>query len=110
MFTTIPRYNSDILWGWVFPLLLLGCVRLFVRYKLLKNSEFIDKLGEYGFGIYVFHHWIAWNFVHLPEVLPIMQNHYILFQMFFTLIVFILSYLVTALSLKSKVGRFLLAG
>ena len=76
---------------------------------VLRNGTKIKKLCKYSFGIYVFHHWLAWDIVWFPPVSEMLRNHYILFPLLLTIIVFISSYLLSVLSFKVKLGRYLLS-
>jgi len=72
----------------------------------------VNTIGVYSFGIYVFHQWIIWNITRIPcciDVLyPYMTNHDILFPLLLTITVFLISMLFTHISLKTRLGRYLL--
>lgn len=74
----------------------------------IKSNKKIKQLCKYSFGIYVFHHWLAWDLVWFPPISYILRAHYFLFPFFLTIIVFGLSYLLTGISFKTRLGRFLL--
>lgn len=75
----------------------------------LKSNDKIKNLCKYSFGIYVFHHWIAWDIVWFPPISNVLREHYVLFPLVLTIIVFSLSYLLTALSFKTRLGKYLLS-
>lgn len=80
------------------------------KFKLKKPvfSSIVARVCKYSFGIYVFHEWISWNFCNHPPVTLVLREHYVLFPLFNTVIIFILSYCLTGISLRTKVGRYLL--
>lgn len=71
-----------------------------------QNS--INLIGKLSFGIYVFHQWIIWNVTRTPEFHPMINEHYILFPAILSVAVFLISMLLTWLSIKTKVGKYLL--
>lgn len=72
----------------------------------------IEKISHYSFGIYVFHMYIIWNITRVPVIVdylkPYMITHYILFPIVLFVVVFSVSYWLTDLSLKTKIGRYFL--
>ncbi len=80
-----------------------------VKGNVLKDSSLVNNFSKYSFGIYVFHHWIAWNICWYPPISSFLQEHYLLFPTILTLVVLPLSYFLTKVSLKTKIGNFLLA-
>lgn len=73
-----------------------------------KGSEFVKNVCKYSFGIYVFHEWISWNFCHIPLVKGLINEHFIIFSVINFVCVFMLSYLITFLMMKTKIGKYLL--
>lgn len=72
----------------------------------------IEKISRYSFGIYVFHLYIIWNITRVPVIVdylkPWMVNHFILFPIALFIVVLSVSYWLTGLSLKTKIGRYFL--
>ena len=97
----------NILHNYLYSILLLA---LF-NGKSLNSSgvgPFIKSVCKCSFGIYVFHEWISWNFCHIPIVTGFIRNHFVWFPFLNLLWIFAVSYLITWLLLKTKIGRFLL--
>ena len=88
-----------VLWLYVVKLIKLGS---------LKENDKVHQFCRNSFGIYVFHHWIAWIIVWTPYFTNLLREHYLLFPIVLWCIVFLLSYYVTELLLKTKLGRYLL--
>lgn len=78
---------------------------------LIKSEppKWIKTISIYSFGIFVFHQWIIWNVTRYSLMSEIMNEHYILFPLLLFISVFAISFCLTHLSLKTKVGRYLLA-
>ena len=93
----------------LFAIMLLVFVLHFLGNGKLVYNEKIARTSRMCFGVYIFHHWLAWNACFCPYLTPIFQQHYILFTVSLTIIVGILSVFLVNLSLKSRIGRFLLA-
>lgn len=72
----------------------------------VKNS--IELIGRYSFGIYVFHQWMIWNITRYPGMSPFLREHYIMFPLLLFVSVFFVSMLLTHISLKTRLGRYLL--
>lgn len=68
----------------------------------------IRCISDCSFGIYIFHHVIIWNISHWNRMYNIIERHYILFPIVLFLFAFLLSWYLTQLCLKTKIGRFLL--
>lgn len=77
-----------------------------------KSQSIILLFSKLSFGIYVFHQWIIWNLTREPACLsylqPILERHFIIAPIMMVLLVFTISSALTYLSLKTKIGRFLL--
>lgn len=77
-----------------------------------KIQSFINNISMCSFGIFVFHQWIIWNLTRVPQSInflrPFMQEHYILFPALLTIVAFSVSYALTRLCIKTKVGKYLL--
>jgi len=88
-----------------------------VIYPLIFKSEcansILSKIAGCSFGIYVIHSIILWNISHYPPILkytaPILEGYYIAAPILLFIIVFLISWGLTELLLKTKVGRYLLA-
>lgn len=86
-------------------------------YPLVFKSEctnsILNNVAECSFGIYVIHSIILWNISHYPPILkytaPILEGHYIIAPVLLFVIVFFLSWGLTVLLLKTRVGKYLLA-
>lgn len=82
-------------------------VENFMRRTCQSVLEIIDKCS---FGIYVFHQWIIWNITRSEWSHVYIQEHYILFPIILFFSVTLISLALTRLSLKTRVGKFLLGG
>lgn len=94
----------------IFCILLWMLVNFSLRKGYIHSSKFVDNISKYGFGIYVFHEWIAWDVSHISLVTEYLEQHYLIFPFVYFFSIFVISYILTHLCLKTKVGRFLLAG
>lgn len=75
--------------------------------------EAVLSLSSVSFGIYIFHNWLEIYMVSstAKRLLPIEQfamSHTVLFPILFCSAAFVLSYLLSALLLKTKIGRLLI--
>lgn len=75
----------------------------------IKVGNAVTKISAYSFGIYVFHEWFLWNMAHIDALHPFIIEHQILYPIIAYVSIFSISLVLTKLSLKTKVGRFLLA-
>lgn len=83
---------------------------LIVANKIKKEPPlWLKTISNYSFGIFVFHQWIVWNVTRYSPISKIMNDHYILFPLLLFFSVFAISFVLTHLSLKTKLGRYLLA-
>jgi fucose 4-O-acetylase-like acetyltransferase len=77
-----------------------------------KHSNIWGKINKSSYGIYVFHHWLIFlilgNEMILKHINNFAQIHYIIFPFILLITIFIISYLITQILLKTKVGRFLI--
>ena len=95
-------------------LLLLLCLLISRTWKFPEAIQhIIDRFAKCGFGIYVFHHLILWDASHINAVakyvMPLCETHYILMPIGMFIIALGLSYILTELSLRTTVGKYLLA-
>ena len=89
----------------LFILLLLSITD---KQKRMPPKRWVEIIAKYSFGIFVFHQWIIWNVTRYGRITSIMNEHYILFPLLLFVSVFCISTLLTHLSLKTKIGRYLL--
>lgn len=75
----------------------------------IKVGNFVTKISSYSFGIYVFHEWILWNVAHIDALHPFIIKHQVLYPLIAFVLTLSISILLTKYSLKTKVGKFLLA-
>lgn len=88
----------------IFVILLVSVTRRIKR----NPPRWMEIVAKYSFGIYVFHQWIIWNVTRYSPMQSIIQEHYILFPVTLYVCVFTISLLFTHLSLKTRIGRYLL--
>lgn len=74
----------------------------------VKIGKWVITISALSFGIYVFHEWILWNVAHIQAFHPFIIQHQVLYPVIAYLLVLSISISLTKLSLKTKVGRFLL--
>ncbi len=87
---------------WVF------IIQLQNKGKLVYNEKVTD-FNKLCFGIYIIHHWLAWNFSNCPILRPMLEQHYLMFTMVLFVVVGAASVLLTKLAMKTKVGKLLLS-
>jgi len=75
----------------------------------IKVGKAVVKISEYSFGIYVFHEWFLWNIAHIQALHPFIISHQIVYPSIAFVSIFTLSFILTKWSMKTKVGRWLLA-
>ena len=93
----------------VFDFMLFLIVTWFIEKGYLKENRIIGAISKYSFGIYVFHHWIAWDLFHLDIVIESFKSNYILYALLYTVSIFLMSVVLTKYSLNTKIGKFLLS-
>lgn len=94
---------SEIIRCYLFSTILLTSIPMNI-----KTNKAIKLLSKYSFGIYVFHEWFMWNIAHLPFMKNIIIQHTILYPIILFTIVFSISTILTHISLKTKIGKYLL--
>jgi len=104
----ISRFCSS-LQTYVFSFALWITITQLIEDGKLQNNKKIKDLCKYSFGIYVFHHWLAWDIVWFPPILNVLRDHYFLFPLLLTVVVFALSYFLTEMSFKTRLGKYLLS-
>ena len=83
---------------------------LIIVNKIIKEPPlWLKMISKYSFGIFVFHQWIIWNVTRWDPMSVIIDDHYILFPLLLFMVVFSISLVLTHYSLKTQVGRYLLA-
>lgn len=110
----VPLFNihpfirlSLVVHNYLYSILLLVLLgTLEIRSPLAGNI--VSKVCRYSFGIYVFHEWISWNFCHVPSVTAFLYNHYFVFPIVNVVAIFLISFVLTDISLRTKIGRYLL--
>lgn len=100
-------------YSYILLLLTLANSSFFIKkMEISQFSNIIFQIGKYSFGIYVFHQWIIWNITRVPSILSQIQPLMIKYDIFFPLVlfifIFILSFLLTKISVKTKIGKYLL--
>ncbi len=75
-------------------------------------TKITQKIDTCSMGIYVIHSIILWNISHWPPILkytaPMLEGHYIIAPIVVVILVFIISWGLTDLLLKTRVGKYLL--
>ncbi len=104
----ISRFAASIKFYLFIVLLWLIVMRL-IEKSYLNYSKKLNKLCACSFGIYVFHHWLAWDLVWWPPFSSFLQNNFIWVPFLITPIIFWVSYYIAKLLLKTRIGKFLLA-
>lgn len=105
----VPGLKSHLLIPTTISFILLLFTVVSVLSKNIQEvAPPIRLIEKYSFGIYVFHQWIIWNITRYPGMKPFIHEHYILFPLGLFVSVFVFSMLLTHLSIKTKVGRYLL--
>ena len=94
---------------YLFVVLLWLVVMKYVENSKRRLNEKLSQLCKCSFGIYVFHHWIAWDIVWFPPLRFFLQNNYLWLPVLATPIIFVVSYGLTKVLLKTRIGLFLLA-
>lgn len=96
-------------------ILLVFIVADFASPYIFKNKKMdlvLNNVARCSFGIYVIHSILLWNISHFPPILeytgPILEGHYVIAPITLFVIVFIISWGITLLLLKTKVGKYLL--
>ena len=108
------RYISRLAFSfqcYLFVILLWLIVMILINKSLIRQSKRLTLLCECSFGIYVFHHWIAWNIVWYPPVSFFLQRdyNYVWLPLIMTPMIFGISYFTTKFLLKTRIGNYLLS-
>lgn len=111
LFRFIPMAKTLMCISYV--LLLFSLFNFMSKYKMKEGvSSLINKIGLYSFGIYVFHQFILWNLSHIPFTIqllkPIVSSNFFISNMLGSLIIFALCYYLSKLSIKTRIGKYLL--
>ncbi len=109
----VTLYIVTVIWGGHFVGLAALCFvmeLLIIFNKIIKEPPlWLKMISKYSFGIFVFHQWIIWNVTRWNPMSMIINDHYILFPLLLFMGVFSISLVLTHYSLKTQVGRYLLA-
>ena len=81
--------------------------RLFKAGKVYM-TEILRRIEKCSYGIFVFHHWFINSILHISWILAFADNHRILYPLICFPLTLGVSYGVTSLLLRTRVGRFLL--
>lgn len=84
----------------VFDLMLYYFVTWFIEKGYIKENKSVGVISQYSFGIYVFHHWIAWNLYHVEIIIESFKSSYLFYALLYTILIFIVSFYFTKYSLK----------
>jgi fucose 4-O-acetylase-like acetyltransferase len=81
--------------------------------KHFSAPQWVEKLNGYSYGIYIFHHWIIQylflhGFPYRQTTLNIATAHPYIFPLAMFVFVFIASFVLTKITLKFRIGRFLI--
>lgn len=81
--------------------------------SLIKYFKPFISFSRYSFGIYIFHNWVALYLVsntmkRIFNLQSLAQEHIILFPFMFFVVTLIVSYFMSYILLKTKIGRFLI--
>lgn len=93
-----------VLLNYLFVLMLFAVVP-----QNIKVGNVVTKISAYSFGIYVFHEWFLWNMAHVDALHPFIIKHQIIYPTVAYVLILGTSFLLTRYSLKTKIGRYLLA-
>lgn len=92
----------------LFLILIWLLCMILIRRRCLRESKLLNTFCVYGFGIYVFHHWIAWDLCWWPPFHALLIQHYLLVPALMFPILLVVSYYITKLAVRTRIGRFLL--
>ena len=110
------EYGNDsvaLLIGSTSAILVLWYLFHRITWNRFKYVPFLLSLSAYSYGIYIFHNWVEVYLIsstaqRLFPISAFAEHHIILFPMIFTLMAFVISFVLTKVLLMSKVGHFLL--
>lgn len=92
------------------PICYAFCFMIFVLVpENISIPEWVKIISKYSFGIYVFHEWFLWNAAHFNALHPFIIDHQLLYPLIAFVLSLSISLMLTHFSLKTKIGRFLLA-
>lgn len=77
------------------------------------TNKFFTEINSVSYGIFIFHNWFQMYMISrtAQRILPLEQwaaDHVVLFPLLFFICSFILSYIATKITLKTRIGRFLI--
>lgn len=110
------KYGDDslaLLIGSISAILALWYFFHLIPWHKFRYTSLPLSISACSFGIYIFHNWVEVYLVSstAQRLFPIgtfAEHHIILFPMFFSILAFIISFLLTEIVLTTKVGRFLI--
>lgn len=114
VFTVLYMFTHGIVKEIAFIFLLLIVASWIVNARKIPDAakSIIERFAKYSFGIYVFHHLILWDVTHIDAiskyVLPLYETHCILMPIGMFIVALGLSYILTDLSLRTKIGKYIL--
>lgn len=104
---------ASIYFNWIAINYLLNFLFVLMLFAIvpteIKIGKWVITISALSFGIYVFHEWFLWNMAHVDALHPFIIEHQILYPIIAYVSIFSISLVLTKLSLKTKIGRFLLA-
>lgn len=112
-----PTEYGDVTWQY---LVSSSCIVVFLWYlfhilpqNIIKFFNPIMNFSQYSYGIYIFHNWMALYLIsntaqRILNLPSIAQEHIILFPLSFFVVTMFVSFLLSALLLRTRFGRFLI--
>ena len=84
-----------------------------IPWNRFRLTSFLLSLSACSFGIYVFHYWVEVYLVsstaqRLFPIATFAEYHIVLFPMLFSILAFVISFLLTKIMITTKVGRYLI--
>ena len=110
------EYGKNTIHGMIASTIAIICIWYFARlipWKKLSISPLLISISSCSFGIYIFHNWLEMYMLSntAQRIFPIAfwaENHIYLFPFAFASIAFIISWGMTWLLLKCRIGKFLI--
>lgn len=110
------EYGNNTIHGMIASTVAITCIWYLVRlihWQNLSFSPLLISISSCSFGIYIFHNWLEMYMLSntAQQIFPIAswaENHIYLFPFVFSSIAFIISWAITWLFLKCRIGKFLI--
>lgn len=110
------EYGKDTIHGLIASTVAIVCIWYLVRlidWQNLPINSLLMSFSSCSFGIYIFHNWLEMYMLSniAQQIFPIAywaENHIYLFPFAFASIAFIISWVITRLLLKCRIGKFLM--